>query len=596
MGNSVLTCRVARISYYYNNKDGLKMKKIGFILLFFLGCFGSFFVFADTDFVFADTEGEIRDFFVDKNYDLLSREKISAFLQKVSQNGYFYLEKNWFNNLKPEEKEKIIQNLEILSQEFDQIIYPQLTSLFGSEWKPGIDNDERITILFHQLKEEGGGYFNSGDEFPKLQNPHSNEREMIYLATKSLFFDKAKNFLAHEFVHLITFNQKERLHGASEETWLNEARAEYAPSYLNYNEIYQNSILQQRVNIFLENSSDSLIGWDHQKKDYGSVNLFTQYLVDHYQKEILVDSLNSEKIGLSSLNYALEKNKINKKIFDIFLDWVITNFLNNCSFGQNYCYKNPHLQNFRIIPSLIFLPSPQQTNIQLKYSIKPWSSHWYRIVGGEGDLEIEFKGVKNDIYGLFKVAFVLCQDTQLCQVDYFKLDKEQKGKVVIKDFGKNYTSLTLIPVVFNKEEKFFDFSLFISIENLEEKEKLMAELLVQIEELRAKIRELQVKIRKILREKISCQRLTQNLYYGLRSKEIQCLQEFLKFQGKKIYPEGLTTGFFGPLTFQAVIRFQEKYSSEILIPQKLNRGTGYVDFLTRSKINEILNPKEKIGN
>jgi len=70
--------------------------------------------------------------------------------------------------------------------------------------------------------------------------------------------------------------------------------------------------------------------------------------------------------------------------------------------------------------------------------------------------------------------------------------------------------------------------------------------------------------------------------------EVRCLQEFLKNQGAEIYPEGLVTGNFLSLTKAAVIRFQEKYASEILTPLGLERGTGFVGEMTRAKINEIL--------
>lgn len=51
--------------------------------------------------------------------------------------------------------------------------------------------------------------------------------------------------------------------------------------------------------------------------------------------------------------------------------------------------------------------------------------------------------------------------------------------------------------------------------------------------------------------------------------------------------KGLETIFFGSLTKQAVIRFQEKYSAEVLFPLGLVRGTGYVGTLTRQKINRL---------
>ena len=56
------------------------------------------------------------------------------------------------------------------------------------------------------------------------------------------------------------------------------------------------------------------------------------------------------------------------------------------------------------------------------------------------------------------------------------------------------------------------------------------------------------------------------------------LQEFLK-QHAEVYPEGLVTGYYGPLTEKAVKKFQEKYSIQ---------STGFVGPITRAKINQLL--------
>jgi len=80
--------------------------------------------------------------------------------------------------------------------------------------------------------------------------------------------------------------------------------------------------------------------------------------------------------------------------------------------------------------------------------------------------------------------------------------------------------------------------------------------------------------------------LTKDLKIGDRETEVEILQTWLA-KDPKIYPEALVTGFFGTLTQAAVIRFQQKYSDEILKPWGLVEGTGIADKSTRKKLNEV---------
>lgn len=70
---------------------------------------------------------------------------------------------------------------------------------------------------------------------------------------------------------------------------------------------------------------------------------------------------------------------------------------------------------------------------------------------------------------------------------------------------------------------------------------------------------------------------------GQTSEDVKALQTYLA-RDSSVYPEGLITAYFGSLTQKAVIRFQEKFASEILTPAGLTKGNGFVGPLTRAKL------------
>ncbi|VAW32939.1 hypothetical protein MNBD_CPR01-457, partial [hydrothermal vent metagenome] len=78
---------------------------------------------------------------------------------------------------------------------------------------------------------------------------------------------------------------------------------------------------------------------------------------------------------------------------------------------------------------------------------------------------------------------------------------------------------------------------------------------------------------------------TDNLYFGLKNKEVKKLQEILS-KNKDIYPEGITSGYYGSLTAKAIQRFQKKYN---IVTSGTPETTGYgvVGPKTREKLNEI---------
>ena len=83
-------------------------------------------------------------------------------------------------------------------------------------------------------------------------------------------------------------------------------------------------------------------------------------------------------------------------------------------------------------------------------------------------------------------------------------------------------------------------------------------------------------------------KFSKKLEYNSKGDDEKYLQIFLKSQGSDIYPEAIVSGWFGPATKRALIRFQEKYTSDILTPFDITQGTGITGSKTNDKINKIL--------
>ena len=543
--------------------------------------------------------GDFVNLNVDQNFDLSERSQVSAVLIKTTPSLYFYVEKNWWEPQVPAKKNEILNNLDNLSFEFRSKIYPILTSVFGSEWKPGVDGDDKITIFFHSMKENASGYFRSADEYIELQVPDSNEREMLYISVNHIAESQLKIFVAHELVHLISFNQKDKIQAVQEEVWLNEARADYALTALGYDNSYEGSNLQKRVKDFLNSPSDSLTEWQETKYDYAAISVFFHYLVDQYGINILTDSLKSKLIGISSINEILLKNGYKENFQQIFTDWTITTVINDCSLSSKYCYLNQNLKNLRINPTINFLPLLGNSSLSVTNITKNWSGNWQKIIGGNGDLKLEF----SSLAGLnFQVPYIIYSKDNSYSVNFLKLDKNQKGQINIKNFGDKYNSLIIIPSLqtktsgFDGSELTYPYTFTVSITGAVQVEDqiLIEKLLVQIDSLKKQISAIQSGNPSSgsgqAKGSNLCLQINSNLYFGIKNNnEVRCLQQFLKNQGKEIYLEGLVTGNFGNLTRSAVINFQEKYKNEILIPIGLQNGTGFVGTLTKLKINQILN-------
>jgi len=324
----------------------------------------------------ADNISDQKTFFVNSRYDEFSRTIIGATLRNISDKAYFYVDDRYWVGLNQLEKDLFITNMYELGGQFDDNIYTKETQFFGSESNPGIDNDSRITVLVEDLKRGNGGYFETGNLYSRKVVPESNEREMVAISAEAIN-SLGKVFLAHEFQHLISFNQKELKVGLSEDVWLNELRSEYAVTLVGYNDIFRDSSLEQRLDTFLSDSSDSLTEWPNVPLDYGYVSMFGEYLAEQFGPEIISETIKINKIGIDSINQYFQSKNIPDRFSSVFGTWLAANYLNNANFDKRLGYQKEGLQNFRVNPSqyILMFPNPYQLNSNLK----PWEGSWHKF-------------------------------------------------------------------------------------------------------------------------------------------------------------------------------------------------------------------------
>ena len=296
-------------------------------------------------------------------------ERIKAQLKKIGKHCYVFVETGRKVDAKAINK---------IVDDFDKKIYPEVRSMFGEEWNPGIDGDPKITLLLMDIKDTynpdrgqkgfTAGYFYAGDEYNRSKNPKSNEREMLYLDIYPGVAGDKKflSVVAHEFQHMVHWNNDPK-----EYTWVNESLSQLAPFLCGYGHPPQ-------VHAFIRNSDNNLCAWsnDDMLSNYGQVYLWAYYISTHIsdsverRKAFVRRMVAQTSQGLSGLNAAITKQRIKNSAKNIFRNFCVANFLNDGSFsGGDYGYDK-FLAKLALNPSIKIANAP----FAGRDNVKCWSS------------------------------------------------------------------------------------------------------------------------------------------------------------------------------------------------------------------------------
>lgn len=284
--------------------------------------------------------GDVQPFWVISRFDDKGTEDVEVQARCVAVGQRCYLFVDTAVDVKqapyPERLAEIVEA-------FDATIHPTNTRLFGAAPDPGVDRDPKVYILLSPSvgakgQESTLGYFAQRDEYPA--DPagsgafkRSNAKELLTLNSRIVATGTKEDYLgtlAHEFQHMINFNQKVILGRASkaEETWVDEGMAMYAIEANGYGLKTGGPVLAAHVKRFQADAgSYSLTDWakNPDGSAYGAVYLMMVYLADRFGEGFISDVVGTKKTGIPNLDALLAPKGL--RFDQVFRDWALANWV-----------------------------------------------------------------------------------------------------------------------------------------------------------------------------------------------------------------------------------------------------------------------------
>ncbi|OGG49194.1 MAG: hypothetical protein A3F84_07520 [Candidatus Handelsmanbacteria bacterium RIFCSPLOWO2_12_FULL_64_10] len=263
---------------------------------------------------------------------------VTARLVAVSQKALAYAD---VDTAGLERRPVTTAQIQAMLEEFDRTAYPLVTSVFGKE--SDVDGDGRVLFLFTRLVNRVGGiagFYSAASALPTSRGGNGNLSDMMYLSP-----DREPGFyrslLAHEFQHLVNFNQHvlARMGGESEDSWLNEGLSHLTEDLVGDHALGGNNGLVETFLAHPERFSltgEALLNLGVR----GAAYLFLRGLVDQKGQGILGPLTQTGKAGPANVEAV-----IGQPFADLYRGWAARLFLSGTKLNDDpaYSYTFPFL-------------------------------------------------------------------------------------------------------------------------------------------------------------------------------------------------------------------------------------------------------------
>ena len=270
--------------------------------------------------------GDKREFLVEQYYANGVFVKKGATLRAAGRHGNVWVMDENYNSTNQRKRITDTQ-AQTLAAKFD-IIYPAATNILGYEYgggpggDGGRDGDPKIQILVYDIVNATGtvqaaGYFWSKDYYLRSQISSSNEAEIFYIDASQVndVPDYIYSTLAHEFQHMINFNEKSVKRGRSSASWYNEMLSMMTEDVIadKLGITLANSLhkIRQRIPTFMNSYEQvGITEWNsgNTSASYAKGFAFGAYLLRNYGgANILKSILANNAVNVDSITAALNE-------------------------------------------------------------------------------------------------------------------------------------------------------------------------------------------------------------------------------------------------------------------------------------------------